>query len=189
MFPFLLACVNCPPGVEPNESGECVGSADDSPVDGDGTINWDDLAASIPACEPLSAGTEIDFYGGCVDEVCVGMGLDEVEAAWGDGSCDSTECEYASGVTVWYSDDEVYQLELDEPYAGSDSVGLGIGAGIGCFVDAFDTPDALDAFVENGVVSIWGLGWYDMNLTVFDGDAFGSDRGDWIVDSIYLEGV
>lgn len=191
LLAIFLGCSHCPSGYATDASGACVsGDTDETAaLDGDGQLLWSEIAASIPACTPDDADDALNLVGGCVDGACVGMTKAEVDDVLGAPTeCDDSldDCVYAGGIELDYDAGIADTFSLSSPYGGRDQNGLGVGVGLGCFVDVFGTPDAMAAFLENGVVGIWNLAWYDANVSIYDEDSFGADVGDWVIDTIYV---
>lgn len=149
-------------------------------------IEWADLAALMPACEPHDPGTELDFAAYCVRGACVGDTLEEVEAVWGPATaCDDEQCEWNTGVDVEFDGDPaegaiVDEFDITSASVGYDENGLGVGATGPCFADALGPPTRVGMERFESSYTFWWLGWDSPELDVFNHDE------DWTADFIIL---
>lgn len=192
MLILLAACVTCPEGQVADQNGFCVADGTSTGEGGDGLVEWEELYASWPTCEPLTAGTSLDLVTGCASDVCVGMTLAEATEILGTPSCEGDTCEWTNGIAADFDGTPqdgtlIEQLVVDDPYQGADGDGLGLGAGLRCFAEVFGPPTAVDFWGADGTYAPWGVFWAEAGLHVFDIDAITGDR-DWRVDTIYFEG-
>jgi hypothetical protein len=176
MLILLFAC---------SSGHEGGGTTEDGPApSGDGTLGWADLAALIPACEPLQAGSDLDFEAVCVWGACKGDPLDTFTAELGptDG-CDGVECSW-DGLYVDFDADSkagglADDIQVTDAAWGRDANGLGVGAGLGCFVDVYGEPDSITFSHDDDGWMIWWLDWDSPDL-----DVFNHEVGGWVADNL-----
>ncbi len=163
---LLFACnpdvpPDCVEGFEMGEDGLCYQAAPQ-----DHEITLADLLDSLEDCEPLAAGDEIDLASGCIEGLCTGMTLAELEAAAGEVvECDTDEfvgsgytfrwadCTFSNGVEASFSsyedgveatDNPVDSLTIEEGYVGSSPEGIGIDADMVCLYAYYGVPYAVE---------------------------------------------
>ncbi|MDP2306067.1 MAG: hypothetical protein Q8P18_08565 [Pseudomonadota bacterium] len=158
----LLACApppDCMEGYAANADGICLAETT-GPFSGGSSV--DELLDALPPCEAMEAGDRIDPDAACVDGACANNTFTEIDAALGgDASCIRrfddqhldvhADCSWPRGITTSFSDYDddgvpdadslASPLYLVPPYDGASQDGLGLEAGLGCFVDAYGPPE------------------------------------------------
>lgn len=183
MLLILAACsTECLSGFHVGSDGMCYRDAVEADLDA--------LSVVVAACSPGATDGALDILAGCADDVCVGMSLTEVEAAWGAAAaCDEDDCQWSSGLEVQLDGAEVVELVVRAPWTGGTTDGLGPGATMGCFLEAYGQPDHIDAWRDDGgSLELWAASWFTHGVLVFDEDALLGD-GDQRVDTLFIEGA
>lgn len=166
------------------DSGGDTGAAEDSAEPAAPTV--EDVLAALPACVPGATDGRLDLQHGCADDVCVGDAPDQAVATLGEpdeiyefsysyNGYESGSLYYvwAIGLELIYEDDDqdgvpdttiwsspsAYALMISLPWDGGTSDGLGLGASLSCFVDAFGTPGSVDFDFEDYKLYPTYLSW------------------------------
>lgn len=167
-----------------------------------------DLLEALPACVPSEGPVTLDLVAGCADGACVGMSVDEVDAALGtSGTCEpysfdptTIGCDWPNGISISFDDlDEdgsvdpgsrADALSLRPPFSGATEDGLGLGASMRCFLDHLGAPESVTWDREGSEYLVSRLDFFDEGVFVTD-DGFSdlSFRPDGRVDSLYLFGA
>ena len=188
----LAACQDrtCPEGQLRTHLGECVsfsGERSKAPMPEGGE--------SLPPCERLPVGTELDLINGCVEGACVNQTLAELEASFGEpGNCTnvglgSVYCGFR-GDTVYanfdddnndgYPDDpteEAFGIYVEDGYGGSSASGLGVGVSLRCFLEDFIAINDVELNLVGDTEQIVQVFFDNPSLFVYDVFVFGEFDG------------
>jgi len=189
----------CAEGLYRTHDGRCVelgGEGEKNPMPEGGD--------TLPDCDRLPVGGEIDFVRGCIEGACVNQTLAELEANLGEpAQCEnagtgSVRCSFRGDtVSVLLEDsnndsvpddpaEEVFGLHVDEGYTGSSASGLGMGVSLRCYLEDFIAINEVITNDVDGVDQIVTV-WFD-NPSMFVDDAVLFDGYDGYVSDLSVYG-
>lgn len=195
LAPLACAPPACLDGFKERTDGVCTRTTT-RPFEGDATVQ--DLVNALPACVPAAPGAGLDTRRHCADGACVGATAAEISEALGESpTCAPylepqyqetyADCTWPSGVSETFEDFDAdgvpdagavaNLLVLEAPYAGRTADGLGLDAGLRCFVDAWGNPTGA-TLVHDGVSWVLAsLAWSDVGASVGQDSAEGPIDG------------
>jgi len=187
----------CQEGLYRTHEGECVELGN-----GGGKAPMPEFGETLPPCERLPAGEELDLINGCVEGACVNQTLAELETSFGEAAdCSDfdagvTSCEFRGGTVGALFDDsnndgipddpteEAFGLHIDEGYAGSSLSGLGMGVSLRCFLEDFVAINDIETNQVDGNQQIVEVFFDNPSMFVHD-DYFSDFDGHVTYLSIY----
>lgn len=142
-------------------------------------MDWLD---TLQACEPLAGDGRLDLAAGCVEGLCAGDGYADAMAARPGAACEVYiegfifECVWErTGLSAWVYDvdgddvmdpnDPLWMLNVDLPYLGSTSEGLGLGADMKCFIDVLGEPDEINVARSDDAWQILSMSYGDVSIS------------------------
>lgn len=206
LLPLFAACAaessaTCADGFALRGDGLCYEEAV-TPEDDTGAP--DALVAAGGECIPGATDGRIDVTAACVDGVCAGERFDTIDGRFGEASCAALfpgflECTWPNGIGGAFDDydedgvpDEhafAWGMYVQAPFDGGTRDGIGVGASMSCFFDAFGEPDQAEMAWADGEWSVTAVAFDLLGLYAYDlGGAYGGGP-DGKVDYIALYGT
>lgn len=183
----------CPEGQLRNQYGDCLDP------DPNAKAPIPEGGESLPPCERLPVGDEVDLINGCIEGACVFDTFADINAKLGEaGACDEYDlgvafCEWRGGaIQANFDDDnndgipdagdEAFGLYLYEPYAGSSAGGLGVGVSLRCFLEDFIAINDIETNEVDGEIQIVEVFFDNPSMFVHDDYVLGEYDGlvSWI---------
>jgi len=179
---------------QPVDTGDSAAPTDtgtDSGPGDDDETTLDDVLLSLPPCEFGSTDGRLDLLGFCADDVCVGDEAEWVQASLGPADDRSILAvtysgysyayiylTWASGLeAVFYDQDDdgmldptetVSYMNIDMPWVGGTTEGLGLGASMSCYLDALGRPDQAWYGLIEGEYALTYARWDYAGIAVAD---------------------
>ena len=160
----------------------------------------DDVLDQLDACLAGSEDGSLDLVTHCADGVCAGQTEAEWAVVLGEPDCYSyyggyLDCKWSDGIGAYFTDsgdgtpaptDTIPYFEVEKPFSGGTTDGLGIGVSMSCFYAVFGTPDYASLSWDGESWQAGTLLWSAAGVEVYDYQSKTGYLPDGYADIIYL---